>query len=96
MRYVLLTHCETPFEWDRSAIDSITRSGELIEHERLAHSSLGTTECCDTPDVTAPLAGYVVIECETADRARAIARALTPTPGAVEVRPLMRTAGLEM
>lgn len=96
MRYVLLTHGEMPFEWDRSALDSITRSGELIECERLAHPSLATTECSDTPKVTAPLAGYVVIECETANRARAIARTLTPTRGGVEVHPLMRTAGLEM
>lgn len=93
MRYMLLAHDDQPLAWDHASLDAITASGELIDCARLAHPCLGT-RLSVTSD--APLAGYVVVECESVDRARGIARTLAPMSAGVEVRPLMGTAGLEM
>lgn len=85
----------------------LTESGELVGGEALADSSKtktvrvrdGVPAITDGPFVEAKeqLAGYVMVECETPERATEIA---ARWPGArqwaMEVRPLMAPSGTEM
>lgn len=92
MRYILLAHSDSPVEFDESSVDAITSSGELVDLAVLAHPSLGAHE----RDTGAPLFGYIVVECESMERARGIARTLTGRSTEIAIRPVMRAAGMEM
>jgi hypothetical protein len=85
----------------------LTDSGELVGGEALADPSNtktvrlrdGVPAATDGPFAEAKeqLAGYLMVECETPERAVEIAaRWPDARYGAMEVRPLMNTAGLEM
>jgi hypothetical protein len=82
-------------------------SGELVGGQGLAHPSNtrtvrvrdGVPAVTDGPFVEAKeqLAGYVIVECETAERAAELAARWPDARwGAMEVRPVMHTAGMEM
>lgn len=85
----------------------LTESGELVGGEALADASTartirvrdGVPAITDGPFAEAKeqLAGYLIVECETPERAADIA---TRWPDAryfaMEVRPLMDTSGMEM
>jgi hypothetical protein len=85
----------------------ITESGERVSSEGLADPlntktvrvRNGVPATTDGPFAEAKehLAGYYVVECESLDRALALAaRVPDARINAVEVRPVMDTAGLEM
>jgi hypothetical protein len=88
-------------------LTEITESGELIGSHALAAPDATTTVqvrnglpvTTDGPFVEAKehLAGYFVVECERPERAIAIAtRFPDARSAAVEVRPIMDVAGMEM
>jgi len=85
----------------------LTASGELVGGQALADPSQtrtvrtvdGTLTTTDGPFAEAKeaLAGYLIVECDTVDRATEIARRWPDAKyGAMEVRPIMHTTGLEM
>jgi hypothetical protein len=85
----------------------ITRSGELIAGEALADPGLtrnmrgrgGVPVTTDGPYLEAKeqLAGYVVLDCESLERAEEIAVRIPDARfAAVEVRPIMDMSGREM
>jgi hypothetical protein len=85
----------------------LTKSGELVGGEALAHPSNtktvrlvnGVTVATDGPFMEAKelLAGFITVEAESLERAIEIAGRWPDAKwGAMEVRPLMDTAGMEM
>ena len=85
----------------------LTKSGELVGGEALAHPSTtktirshaGVLATTDGPFLEAKelLAGYAMVEVESVDRAVEIAaRWPDARTGAMEVRAVMDTAGMEM
>jgi hypothetical protein len=88
-------------------VEDLESSGELIVTKALADPSLtkrvsvreGRTVTTDGPFAEAKelLAGFFLIECETADRAIEIAARVPEAElGLVEVRPVMDLSGFEM
>jgi hypothetical protein len=88
-------------------IEELTASGEWVGGEALADASQartvkvrdGVPAVTDGPFVEAKehLAGYYLVECETLERALEIAARWPDARwGALEVRPLMAPAGMEM
>lgn len=87
--------------------EELAATGELIVSEALADPSLATriparegqALTTDGPfaEVKEQLAGFFLIECETAERARTIAEQVPEAEfGLVEVRPVLDLNGLEM
>ncbi|MPZ26050.1 MAG: YciI family protein [Micromonosporaceae bacterium] len=87
--------------------EELAASGELIVSEALADSSLttripaqeGQALTTDGPfaELKEQLAGFFLIECESAERATEIAKKVPEAPlGLVEVRPVLDLSGLEM
>ncbi len=87
--------------------EDLAASGELIVAEALAEPSLakrvsvrgGQTMTTDGPfaEVKEQLAGFYLVECESIERAIAIAARVPEAAfGLVEVRPILTYAGLEM
>ena len=87
--------------------EDLQASGELIVTEALADPSLtqrvsvseGRTMTSDGPFAEAKelLAGFFLIECESAERAIEVAARVPEAPlGLVEVRPVMDLSGFEM
>jgi len=87
--------------------EDLAASGELIVAEALAEPSLakrvsvrgGQTMTTDGPfaEVKEQLAGFYLVECESMERAIAIAARVPEAAfGLVEVRPILTYAGLEM
>lgn len=87
----------------------LTESGELVGGEALAHPSqtrtvrpgAGGPEITDGPFVESKeqFAGYLMVDCETPERAAEIAASwpdVTRGVGVLEVRPVMEQAGTEM
>ncbi len=87
----------------------LTESGELVGGEALAHPSqtrtvrpgVGGAEITDGPFVESKeqFAGYLLVDCETPQRAAEIAASWPDVRrgcGVLEVRPLMNQAGAEM
>jgi hypothetical protein len=85
----------------------LTESGELVGGEALADPSQGRTVrphdgvpvATDGPFAEAKehMGGYLIVDCESIDRATEIAtRWPNARFGAMEVRPVMDTAGTEM
>ena len=85
----------------------LTESGELVGGEALADPSNARTSACvdgapavtDGPFAEAKehLGGYLIVDCESVERAAEIARRWPIAPFTpVEVRPLMTPAGAEM
>ncbi|MFE9692613.1 YciI family protein [Micromonospora sp. NPDC005806] len=89
----------------------LTASGELVGGEALAHPSQtrtvrpaaggGGAEITDGPFVESKeqFAGYLMVDCETPERAAEIAASwpdVTHGVGVLEVRPVMDQAGTEM
>jgi len=85
----------------------LTASGEFIGGQALADSSQsrtvrtvdGTLTTTDGPYAEAKeqLAGYLMVECDSVERATEIARSWPDARfGAMEVRPVMHTSGQEM
>jgi hypothetical protein len=88
----------------------LTESGELVGGGALAHPSQtrtvrpatgGGAEITDGPFVESKeqFAGYLMVDCETPERAAEIAASwpdVTHGVGALEVRPMMDQAGTEM
>ncbi len=105
-----LSPVEADARSDRFAelMEEIARSGELVTSEALADPvgartvrSVGGGEVTvtDGPFIESKeqLAGYFVVDCDSLDRAVELAARFPDTvDGAVEVRPLMHPAGLEM
>jgi hypothetical protein len=90
-----------------AVVEELTGTGEWVGGEALADASQtrtvkvrgGAPAVTDGPFVEAEehLAGYCLVECETPERALEIAaRWPDARYGAMEVRPLMDPAGLEM
>ena len=88
-------------------LEEIAESGELIDHAALADPLISATvrvrddvlDVTDGPFVDAKehLAGYFVVDCETAERAKEIAARFPDARScAVEVRPIMDLSGMEM
>jgi hypothetical protein len=91
---------------DRIMAD-LTASGELVGGQALADASQtktvrtvdGALTATDGPfaESKEQLAGYLIVECETIERATEIAASWPDAKfGAMEVRPIMHTTGLEM
>ncbi|WP_051580079.1 YciI family protein [Pseudonocardia acaciae] len=87
--------------------EEIIDSGELIDHAPVADPINATTVRVRDRAVTTAagpylesgerLAGYLVVDCDGAEQAIAIAARLPAAgTGAVEVRPLMGSNGMEM
>jgi hypothetical protein len=87
--------------------EELAASGELIVAEALAEPPLakrvtvrdGQTMTSDGPFAEAKeqLAGFYLVECDSLERAVAIAARIPEAPVAeIEVRPIMTYAGLEM
>jgi hypothetical protein len=85
----------------------LTASGELVGGQALADASQtktvrtvdGALTTTDGPFAEAKeqLAGYLIVECGTVERATEIAASWPDAKfGAMEVRPIMHTTGLEM
>lgn len=87
----------------------LTASGELVGGDALAHPSqtrtvrpgAGGAEVTDGPFVESKeqFAGYLMVDCETPERAAEIAASwpdVTHGVGVLEVRPVMDQAGTEM
>ncbi|MEV0425453.1 YciI family protein [Micromonospora sp. NPDC049836] len=89
----------------------LTASGELVGGDALAHPSqtrtvragarAGAVEVTDGPFVESKeqFAGYLMVDCETPERAAEIAASwpdVTHGVGVLEVRPVMDQAGTEM
>ncbi|GHJ56911.1 hypothetical protein Nm8I071_62180 [Nonomuraea sp. TT08I-71] len=87
----------------------LTESGELVGGEALAHPSqtrtvrpgAGGAEITDGPFVESKeqFAGYLMVDCETPERAAEIAARWPDVArgvGVLEVRPVMEQAGTEM
>jgi hypothetical protein len=121
VKYMLLIYnnpdaLEAMSEEDRNSLMSevdqvmaeLTRSGELVGGEALAHPANtktvrlrgGAVATTDGPFMEAKelLAGYVMVEVENEERAVEIATRWPDarTGGAMEVRAVMDTAGMEM
>jgi hypothetical protein len=90
-----------------SLVEDLEASGELIVTEALADASLtkrvsvrdGRTMTSDGPFAEAKelLAGFFLVECESAERALEIAARVPEAElGLVEVRPTMELSGFEM
>jgi hypothetical protein len=86
--------------------EELAASGELIISERLGDPSLtqwvpppagGSPTDGPFAEVKEYIAGFYLLQCDSADRAREIAGRIPETPGGViEVRPVMDRRGLEM
>jgi hypothetical protein len=90
-----------------AVLDEITESGELIGEETLADPAgtrtvrvrEGVPAIVEGPfgDAGEQLAGYVLVDCESIDRATEIAARLPRAgSGTVEVRPVMDLSGQDM
>jgi hypothetical protein len=88
-------------------MEELTKSGELVGGEALAHPSNtktvrlvnGAVSATDGPFVEAKelLAGFITVEVDSVERAIEIAARWPDAEyGAMEVRPLMDTSGMEM
>ncbi len=86
--------------------EALTASGELIVSEALADPSLarrvairdGQAMATDGPfaEVKEQLAGFYLVDCDSAARAIEIAGQIPEAPyGVVEVRPVMELSGME-
>ncbi len=88
-------------------VDGLTESGEFVGGEGLADPSTarvvriqnGLPAVTDGPFMEAKeyFGGYMIVDCDTIERATEIAARFPPSPvgGAVEVRPLMDGGGAE-
>jgi hypothetical protein len=87
--------------------EELAKSGELIATEALADAALtthlrvreGRATTTDGPFAEAKeqLAGFYLVECESPERAHAIATRIPEAEiGVIEVRPILTYAGLEM
>jgi hypothetical protein len=95
------------FRYYAALTDELAASGELIVSEALADPSLATrvsvrdgqTLTSDGPFAEAKelLAGFLLLECESVERAVEIAARVPEAEfGLVEVRPILKLGGLEM
>jgi hypothetical protein len=95
------------FRYYNALADELAASGELIVTEALADPSLtrrvsvrnGRTLTSDGPFAEAKelLAGFFLLDCESAERAVEIAARMPEAElGLVEVRPVLQLGGLEM
>jgi hypothetical protein len=95
------------FRYYNALADELAASGELIVTEALADPSLtrrvsvrdGQTLTSDGPFAEAKelLAGFFLLDCESADRAVEIAARMPEAElGLVEVRPVLQLGGMEM
>jgi hypothetical protein len=95
------------FRYYNALAEELAASGELIVTEALAHPSLtrrvsvrdGRTLTSDGPFAEAKelLAGFFLLDCESADRAVEIAARLPEAEfGLIEVRPVLQLGGMEM
>jgi hypothetical protein len=86
--------------------EELAASGELIISERLADPSMtqwvparhpGSGTDGPFAEVKEQIAGFYLVQCDSADRALQIAGRIPQTPGGVvEVRPVMSRHGMEM
>jgi hypothetical protein len=95
------------FRYYAAVAEELAASGELIVTEALADASLtkrvsvrdGQTFTSDGPFAEAKelLAGFFLLDCESAERAVEVAARLPEASfGLVEVRPILNLGGLEM
>jgi hypothetical protein len=95
------------FRYYTAVTEALAASGELIVSEALADASLtkrvsvrdGQTLTSDGPFAEAKelLAGFFLLDCESAERAVEVAGLLPEAAfGLVEVRPILNLGGLEM
>jgi hypothetical protein len=95
------------FRYYNALADELAASGELIVTEALADPSLtrrvsvrdGQTLTSDGPFAEAKelLAGFFLLDCESADRVVEIAARMPEAElGLVEVRPVLQLGGMEM
>jgi hypothetical protein len=95
------------FRYYEALADELAASGELIVTEALADPSLtrrvtvreGQTLTSDGPFAEAKelLAGFFLVDCESADRAVEVAARMPEAElGLVEVRPVLDLGGMEM
>jgi hypothetical protein len=95
------------FRYYEALADELAASGELIVTEALADPSLtrrvtvreGQTLTSDGPFAEAKelLAGFFLVDCESADRAAEVAARMPEAElGLVEVRPVLDLGGMEM
>ncbi|NUT19866.1 MAG: hypothetical protein HOV77_11810 [Hamadaea sp.] len=98
---------EAVFAGHDALIKELNETGEMVGFAALADPSAtktvrvrdGVPAVTDGPYLEAKefLAGYYVVDCETPERAAALAAKIPDaTFSAIEVRPVMESAGLEM
>ncbi len=104
MKYVILIYSRGPLRTFCPAnLTELSESGELVAHLPLA-DPVNTRTILTRGIVNGPLlpghdqlTGYLVIDCDTLDRATAIAARLPDSRcHAVELRPVMEPSGMEM